>query len=114
MVVQLSNLQRNFGKSSANSPKITLSLKEISRARATDRTLVTCALYATGFPKEHTFTIFEVKISGQFNKILEGVTLDSDGRAVCAGRKGTCSGSSPNSPVDLVFFAGKAEPKRLA
>jgi hypothetical protein len=114
VVVRLSNLQRNFGKSSMNSPGVALSLKEISRKRVTDRTLVTYELYATGLPKDHTFTIFEVKISGQFNKFLEGVTLDSDGRATCAGRKGTCSGGSPNSAIDLVFFAGKAEPKRLA
>jgi hypothetical protein len=109
MVVRLSNLQRNFGKSSTNSPGVALSLKEISRKRG-----VTYGLYATGLPKDHTFTIFELKISGQFNKFLEGLTLDSDGRAICAGRKGTCSGSTPNSPIDLVFFAGKAEPKRLA
>lgn len=113
-VVRLSNLQRNFGKSSMNSPGVALSLKEISRSRTTDRTLVTYELYATGLPKDHTFTIFEVKISGHFNKFLEGVTLDSDGKAICAGRKGTCSGSSPNSAIDLVFFAAKAEPKRLA
>jgi hypothetical protein len=114
MVVKLSNLQRNFGKSSMNSPGVALSLKEINRRRATDRTLVTYELYATGLPKDHTFTIFEVKISGQFNKFLEGVTLDPDGRAICAGRKGTCSGGTPNSPIDLVLFAGKAEPKRVA
>jgi len=75
-VVRLSNLQRNFGKSSTNSPGVALTLKEISRRRATDRTLVTYELDATGLPKDHTFTIFEVKISGQFNKFLEGVTLD--------------------------------------
>lgn len=113
-VVRLSNLQRNFGKSGMNSPGVALSLKEIGRSRAADRTLVTYELYATGLPKDHTFTIFEVKLSGHFNKFLEGVTLDSDGRAICAGRKGTCSGSTPNSAIDLVFFAGKAEPKRLA
>ena len=113
-VVRLSNLQKNFGKSSMNSPGVTLSLNEINRRRITDRTLVTYELYATGMPKDHIFTIFEVKISGQFNKLLEGVTLDSDGQAICAGRKGTCSGDAPNNPVDLVFFAGKAEPKRLA
>jgi hypothetical protein len=113
-VVRLSNLQKNFGNSSMNSPGVALSLKEISRRRATDRTLVTYELYASGLPRDHTFTIFEVKISGQFNKFVEGVTLDSDGRAICAGRKGTCGGRSPNRPIDLVFFAGEGEPKRLA
>ena len=76
--------------------------------------MVTYELYATGLPTDRTFTIFEVKISGQSNKILDGVTLDSNGRAICAGRKGTSTGSGPNSPVDLIFFAGKAESKRLA
>jgi hypothetical protein len=51
-VVRLSNLQRNFGKSSMNSPGVALSLKEISRKRAADRTLVTYELYASGLPKD--------------------------------------------------------------
>jgi hypothetical protein len=97
-----------------NSPGVELSLKEMSRSKSTDRTLVRYELYTTGMPKNLTYTIFEVKISGQVVKVLTGVTLDSNGRAICAGRKGTCSGSGPDSPVDLVFFAGKSEPKRLS
>jgi hypothetical protein len=114
IVVQLSNLQKNLGKKDFNSPGVELTLKEISRSRATDRTLVKYELYATGFPKNTVYTLYEVKISGSFVKSLTGMTLDSNGRAICAGRKGTCSGKVPNSPIDLVFFAGKAEPKRLS
>jgi len=114
MVVRLSNFAKNFGKKEFNSPGVELTLKEISRSRTTDRTLVKYELYATGFPKDAVYTIYEVKISGTFSKFLTGVTLDPSGRAICAGRKGTCSGSGLNSPIDLVFFAGKAEPKRLA
>lgn len=113
-VVRLSNLQRNLGKSSMNSPGVELTLKEVGRSRTSDRTLVKYELYTTGMPRTLTYTMFEVKISGQIVKNLTGVTLDTEGRAICAGRKGTCSGSSPNSPIDLVFFAGKSEPKRLS
>jgi hypothetical protein len=112
-VMQLANLQRNFGKK-MNSPGVDLSLKEIDRKTTTDRTLVRYELHAVGLPKNATYALVKVQISGQVLKQLDGVTLDADGRAICAGQKATCSGSTPNSPIDLVFFAGKSEPIRLA
>jgi len=113
MVMKLANLQKNFGKK-MNSPGVDLSLKEISRSRASDRTFVKYELYATGLPTNSTYSLAKVQISGKVLKQLDGITIASDGRAICAGRKGTCSGSEPNSPIDLAFFAGKAEPIRLA
>jgi hypothetical protein len=111
-VVKLANLQKNVGKK-MNSPGVDLSLREIDRTATSDRTLVKYELYAKGLPTDLTYTLLKVQISGKILKQLDGVTLDSNGRAICAGRKGTCSGSAPNSPIDLVFFAGKAEPIRL-
>jgi hypothetical protein len=113
-VVRMSNLEKAVWKGSLNSPGAQLSLKEVGRSRATDRTLVKYELYATGLPKNVTYTLIEIKISGQVVQSLEGVTLDATGRAVCAGRPGTCSGNGHDDPIDLVFFAGKAEPKRLS
>jgi hypothetical protein len=112
-VVKLANLQKNFGKK-MNSPGVELSLKEISRWRASDRTLVKYGLYATGLPRDLTYSLLRIQISGKILKQMDGVTLDSEGRAICSGRTGTCSGSTPNSPIDLVFFAGKSEPMRLS
>ncbi len=97
-----------------NSPGVELSLKEIGRSRATDRTLVKYGLYATGFPKNLTYTLLQVQLDGSVIKNLEGVTLNSDGLAICAGREGTCQGDKPNDPIDLTVFAGKSEPKRFA
>ena len=113
-VVRLSNLERAIWTGTMNSPGVELSLKEINRWRIADRTLVKYELYSTGLPKNVTYTLVEIKISGKVVQSLTGVTLDSDGRAICAGRPGTCSGRGPNSPIDLVFFAGTAEPKRLS
>lgn len=113
MVMKLSNLQKNFGKK-MNSPGVDLSLKEISRWRASDRTFVKYELYTTGLPTSSTYSLLKVQISGKILKQLDGITITSDGRAICAGRIGTCSGSEPNSPIDLLFFAGKSEPIRLA
>ncbi|MFZ0822274.1 MAG: hypothetical protein WAM87_01330 [Terriglobales bacterium] len=112
-VVRLANLQKNFGRIT-NSPGVELSLREVKRSRTSDRTLVTYQLYTTGLPKDLTYNLLQVQINGKVLRFIDGVTLDSDGRAICAGRKGTCSGKSPNSPIDLVFFAGKTEPKRLS
>ena len=112
-IVKLANLQKNFGKS-MNSPGVDLTLKEISRSRSSDRTLVKYELYATGLATDVTYTLVQVQLNGSVLKLLDGVTLDAQGRAICAGRKGTCTGSAPDDPVDLVFFAGKAEPKRVS
>ena len=111
-LVRMTNLAKDFKK--LNSPGVTLSLKELSRWRAADRTLVKYQLYAAGLPQTSTYTLVQVQLSGQSLQQLTGITLDGDGRAICAGRPGTCRGKSPNSPVDLVLFAGIAEPKRFA
>jgi hypothetical protein len=113
-VGRLSTLEEAIWKGSLNSPGVELSLKEVGRSRSTDRMLVRYQLYATGLPQNLTYTLLEIKISGKVVQSLDGVTLDSNGRAVCAGRPGTCSGNGPNDPIDLVFFAGKGEPKRLS
>jgi hypothetical protein len=113
MVTKLANLQKGFGKK-MNSPGVDLSLREINRWRASDRTFVKYELYGTGLPANSTFSLLKIQISGKVLKQLDGITIASDGRAICAGRIGTCSGSEPNSPIDLAFFAGKAEPIRLA
>ena len=112
-VGQLAKLQKHFGKD-MNSPGVELSLKEISRSRDADNTLVKYELYATGFSKRTTFALFQVQINGAFIKTLQGVTLDTEGRAICGGGKETCQGNGPNDPVDLVVYAGKSEPKRFA
>ena len=66
------------------------------------------------FPKNLTYTLLQVQLDGSVIKNLEGVTLNSDGLAICAGREGTCQGDKPNDPIDLTVFAGKSEPKRFA
>ncbi|HKS75849.1 MAG TPA: hypothetical protein VJQ82_21735 [Terriglobales bacterium] len=110
---KLARLQKNFGKS-MNSPGVDLALKEMSRSHGTDRTLVTYELHATGFPANSIFTLYQVQLDGSIIKNLEGVTIDSKGIAICAGKEGTCQGNGPNDPIDLIVFAGKAEPKRFA
>jgi hypothetical protein len=112
-VQRLAKIEKNFGKK-MNTPGVDLSAREISRSGASDRTLVTYELIATGMPKNKTYSLFQLQINGSLIKNLSGVTLDEGGRAICAGREDTCKGDGPNDPIDLVLFAGKAEPKRFA
>lgn len=102
--MKMANLQKNFGKK-MNTPGVDLSLKEIDRSKTSDRTLVKYFVFAKGLPTNLTYTLYQVQINGQIIKLFEGVTLDSDGMARCTPRK---------APVELVFYAGKAEPKRLS
>jgi hypothetical protein len=112
-IKKLAGLQKNFGEK-MNSAGVELSLKEISRSHPQDRTLVTYALYASGFRPDARLTLFQVQIDGPIIKNLEGITLNAAGQAICAGQEGTCSGNGPNDPIDLVLYAGTAEPKRFA
>jgi hypothetical protein len=112
-VMRLANLEKNFA-TKMNSPGAELTLKEVGRSRGNDRTFVRYELYTTGLPKNVTYTLFQVQINGAILKNLAGVTLDSNGQAICAGREGTCRGGSPNSPIQLALFAGTGEPKRLS
>jgi hypothetical protein len=111
-VEQLAKLQKHFGKD-MNSPGVELSLKETNRSRSGDRTLVTYSLYGTGLPSNTTYILIQVQLDGTMAKIMEGVTLNAKGEAICAGREGTCKGDGPNDPIDLVAYAGKGEPKRF-
>jgi hypothetical protein len=111
-VEQLAKLQKHFGKD-ISSPGVELSLKETSRSQSGDRTLVTYSLFGTGLPSGATYTLIQVQLDGTMSKIMEGVTLNAKGEAICAGREGTCQGDGPNSSIDLVVFASKGEPKRF-
>jgi hypothetical protein len=111
-VEQLAKLQKHFGKD-ISSPGVELSLKETNRSRSADRTLVTYSLYGTGLPSDTTYTLIQVQLDGSMPTVMEGVTLNAKGEAICAGREGTCKGDGPNDPIDLVAYAGKGEPKRF-
>jgi hypothetical protein len=111
-VEQLSKLQRDFGKK-MNSPGVDLTLKETNRSRTGDRTLVTYSLYGSGLSTQATYTLIQVQMDGRMMQVMQGVTLNAKGEAICAGRPGTCQGDGPNDPVDLVVYAGKGEPKRF-
>jgi len=112
-VEELAKLQKHFGKD-MNSPGVELSLKEINRSRSTDRTLVTYSLFATGFPQKAIFTLYQVDLDGSVVKILEHVTLDNQGQAICGGRGPICRENGPGDAVDLVVYGAKGEPKRFA
>ena len=108
----LAKLQKHFGKD-MNDPGVELSLKETNRSRSGDRTVVTYSLYGAGLRPDATYTLIQVQLDGTMSKVMEGVTLNSKGEAICAGRQGTCQGEKPNDPIDLAVFGGKAEPKRF-
>jgi hypothetical protein len=111
-VEQLGKIQKNFGKK-MNSPGVELSLKETNRSRTADRTLVSYRLYGTGLPSKTTYALMQVQIDGTVTQIMDGVTFDASGQAICAGREGTCQGNGPNDPIAMVVYAGKGEPKRF-
>lgn len=112
-MLKLANIQKHFGKE-LNSPGVELSLKETGRAHQADRTLVTYNLYAQGFPEGSVFTLVIFQLDSSVQQVMNGVTLDKNGMAICAGREGTCKSDQPNDPIDLAIFAGKGEPKRFA
>jgi hypothetical protein len=111
-IEQLAKLQKHFGKDMSSSG-VELSLKEIVRSHAEDRTLVKYDLYASGFLPKTSFTLYQVQLDGSVVKTLERVTLTNQGLAICGGTGDMCQNSGPDDPVELIVYAGKGEPKRF-
>lgn len=111
---KLANVQRNWGGPSMNSPDANLVLKETGRRDAGSFMAVSYRLVAKGLPAEKTYTLVTVSFDLKTAPVMQGVTLDGAGMAICAGRDGTCGNSAkPNDPIDLVIPAAKGEPKRF-
>ncbi len=89
-----------------------LTLKEVSR----NGNNITAQFYAHGLPAKWVYSLMSFPL-GQANAsiLLTGITLDTDGRAVCSGRPGECGKQGhPNAPVTLRLAPGNGEPLRFA
>lgn len=110
---RLANIQRNWGPK-MNSPGASITLKETSRKSTGKQTVVFYRIIASGMPKDKLYTLVLTSFDLQPKPIMEGITLDESGQAVCSGQPGGCAGSGEeNDPVDLGLVAAKGEPKRF-
>jgi hypothetical protein len=112
-VNRLANAQKNWGPR-MNTPGTEIHLTESRRERSARGTVVYYRLSATGLPGDAVYTLFSTTLGLQSTPVLEGVTFDRSGQAVCAGTPGTCQGEKPNDPIDLAILAARGEPKRFA
>lgn len=94
----------------------TLQLKETTRQRQSDRTVVTYRIIASGVPPDSLYTLMQWGLDNQIHQLLSGISFLKDGTAVCAGTKpGSCGDpAKPDDPIDLPFFGTKGEAVRLA
>ena len=111
-VQKLIATQRAWG-TRMNSASATLELKEISRGMSNGHTVVRYRMLTSGLPTDKFYSVILWQLGGQPQTNLSGVTLDETGTAICAGGPGSCGGTKPNDPIDLVMMAGLGETKRL-
>jgi hypothetical protein len=111
-VEELVKLQRSWG-SKMNSTGATLSLKEVSRRTSGGNAVVRYRMMALGLPVDKVYSLVMWQLGGQPENILEGVTIDETGSAICTGKPGTCGGNKPNDPVELAMSGALGEPKRV-
>jgi hypothetical protein len=99
-----------------NTPGVNVWLDETGHGRVEGHSFVKYEIYASGLINGHVYTLLSWDIGEpQPKAVLEGVTLDNTGRAICAGRRDTCgSADKPNDPVELILVGAEGEPKRLA
>lgn len=105
------NAYRGWGPQ-LNNAGASLQLKETSRKGGT----VTFRLYETGLPRDEIYAIIQWPVTqADPSVMLDGVTFNDAGLAICAGRPGTCGDpAEPDDPIDLTFPAPvKGEPFRL-
>jgi hypothetical protein len=105
--------QHEWG-SKMSTPGATISLRETSRGKVDDHTVVRYRIVSSGLPRDQTYSLVMWQLGGQPQVSLVGVSLDQTGLAVCAGRAGTCGDrAKSNDPIDLVMFGGLGETKRF-
>jgi hypothetical protein len=98
-----------------NSPGVKIYLKQVSERTEDGHRAIVYRLFGTGFPKDAMFEVGEISLDLQSMPVLDGVTLDDSGQAICAGRPETCGDAAkPNDPINFVVLAGKGEPKRFS
>jgi hypothetical protein len=112
-ISRMAKVQKNWGPK-MNTSGVRITLKEVKRVMTPQGTSVYYHLLETGLDTGQVYTLFSATLQLSTVPALEGVTFSESGLGVCAGRDGTCSGDKPNDPIDLVMFAAKGEPKRLA
>lgn len=98
----------------ASSAGATLTLAEGSRSATNGHTTIRYRMNTSGLPKDKIYSLVMWQLGGQPQAVMNGITLDNAGTAVCAGRSDTCHGEKPDDPIDLAMQAGMGETKRVA
>src|SRR5258708_889642 len=94
----------------ASTPSASLTLKESSRSGP----VIKFGLYAEGVPQDQTYTIVTWPVTqNRPSEVMNGVTVDASGQAICAGTPGTCRGDQPNDPINIATQPVPGEPVRL-
>jgi hypothetical protein len=108
---EIIKMHANWGPG-ASAPGAILTLKEASREGGQ----VSYRLYAEGLPRDRTYAVIQWPVTMQKPAVLlQGVTFDGSGLAICAGRPGKCGRPEiPDDPIDFKFRPVEGEPIRLA
>lgn len=111
---RLANIQRNWGPK-MNSPGASITLKETSRRSTGKQTVVFYRIIVSGMPNDKLYSLILTSFDLQPKSIMEGITLDESGQAVCSGQPSGCGDpGKPNDPIALGLVAAKGEPKRFS
>lgn len=98
-----------------NSPGLSLQLEEMGRGPIQGHTVVRYRLRLRGaaFGARFRLAVWS-SVQTQPRVVLNGVTLDPGGLAICAGRPGTCgSPKHPDAPATLALEAAQGELERV-
>jgi hypothetical protein len=108
-IVQAVNLYRNW--ESLSSPGMFMRLERSKDMQRGKLSLPTFHMFVSGAKPDTTFELFQAEPAG-FEQMLSGITLNVEGRAMCAGTQGTCgTPKKPNDPIALAVAAAKGQPR---
>ena len=104
-VQQLVAMQRAWSPKT-NSVGATLTLTEGSRSTANGHALLSYRMMTSGLPNGKTYSLVMWQTGGQPQGVMDGVTIDASGTAICSGKAGMCRGDKPDDPIDVAMQAG--------
>ena len=95
---QIVAMQRAWGPKT-NSAGATLTLTEGSRTTSNGRAVVRYRMITSGLPKGQTYSLVMWQLGGQPQGILNGVTLDATGTAICGAGRVRAEGTKLTTPL---------------
>jgi hypothetical protein len=116
---RIANMQAHWG-APMSTPGISVSMKEVSRAKTPEGTQITYQISGTGFNPGEKLSLMRWPLDAGVQTTMDGLTVSPGGQAICAktdaaGDASACGNTmQPDQPLEVKAIAAPGEAIRIA